>query len=194
MVFSLLVVPVAHPNLIRTSCQKKCVFPWIWFDSAVTGRFDAGFGDTASYSAHSVCTQQAGRRNSLRLLSHSQDWGSWFTCHLCFMWVVEMFPRTEIVLYLKLWLFSYEKLGWLGWGFTFLLFDLSAEEASTTVLSWERSRAEDKLWWRDLFPWILEQRMICLRCVSSLSLSLTFPSVKGWLKPRLIQVCSRYHR
>lgn len=60
------------------------------------------------------------------------------------------------------------------------------------ILHYPGSRSEDKLWWRDLLPAILEQRMICLRYNSFPSL--TFPSVKGWLEPGLLQLCSRCHR
>jgi len=57
------------------------------------------------------------------------------------------------------------------------------------ILHYSGSRSEDKLRWRDWFPVILKQRMICLRYNNSPSL--TLPSVKGWLEPGLLQLCSR---
>lgn len=60
------------------------------------------------------------------------------------------------------------------------------------ILHYPGSKSEDKLWWRDLFPAILEQRMISLRYNSTLPL--TFPSTKGWMEPGLLQLCIRCHR
>lgn len=75
--------PVAHPKLIMTSCQK-CVFQWVWICSTVTGNFAASFGNTIIYSPCPVfaLSRAGGRRTVQSQLSHSQDQGSWFTCHL----------------------------------------------------------------------------------------------------------------
>lgn len=54
------------------------------------------------------------------------------------------------------------------------------------MFSWERIRGKIVT---DLFPAILEQGRICLRYNSSPSL--TFPSMKGWLEPGLLQLWSR---
>lgn len=54
--------PVAHPKLIRTFCQKKCVLQWVWICSTVTGNFDASFGNTTICSPCPVIAlSRAGR-------------------------------------------------------------------------------------------------------------------------------------
>lgn len=95
--------PSSPPKLIRTSCQKKWVLQWVWIGTTVTGNFDVSFGNTGIYSPCPVSAlSRAGRENLVQpQLSHSQDWGSWFTCHFWFVWLVGMFLTVEIVLYLN---------------------------------------------------------------------------------------------
>lgn len=186
---SLHVAPLAHPKTIRTSCQKKRVFLWIWLDSTITGHCDASFGDTANYSPHTVFVlSRAGQGNwctltRLRELIHM----SLVVCLNCrnvpYNW--NSIKSESITL-------PSQKPPLAGMAGDSLPSCFILVHMRLHILSYPGSRSEEKLWWRKLFPAILEQKMICLRYSSSPSL--TFQSVKGWLEPGLLELCSRCHR
>lgn len=113
-------------------------------------------------------------------LAHSQDWRNWIHMSL----VVCLFLTTEIVLYLNPITLPFQK----NWG---LLFHLSTLKR-LWILCCPESKTEDKMWWRYLFPAIWDLWIICLRSNSSSFPS--FPSVKGWLEPGLLQFYGGCHR